>query len=251
MTPSSNWDTGVARAFHAATKYHAGPGRILMGDGEDAIWQQDLSIEPLVSKFYEDLTPIRLRTEMEPTTLPALEALRRTGREGESHPSLAALARLSLLSNGRLNRQQRRRTGTIAEFRTAGATGARYHLELYFICQDLAYLGGGVYHYTTDDHSLRQLRAGDYRAAIVEASGNQAALAAAPVILMLTSTFWRNAWRYKARAYRHAFWDAGTLLANFLAVAASLNLPTRLVLGFVDADVNRVIGASTVSAKQR
>jgi len=47
MTPSSNWDTGVARAFHAATKYHAGPGRILMGDGEDAIWQQDLSIEPM------------------------------------------------------------------------------------------------------------------------------------------------------------------------------------------------------------
>jgi hypothetical protein len=33
MTMSSNWDTGVARAFHAATKYHAGPGTILMGPG--------------------------------------------------------------------------------------------------------------------------------------------------------------------------------------------------------------------------
>ena len=65
--------------------------------------------------------------------------------------------------------------------------------------------------------------AGDLRGVVVEASGNAPGLAQAPVILAMTSTFWRNAWRYKARAYRHTYWDTGTSLANFLAVAASLD----------------------------
>src|SRR5439155_13636036 len=55
-------------------------------------------------------------------------------------------------------------------------------------------------------------------------------------------TFWRNAWRYKARAYRHAFWDAATSLANFLGVCASLDLAAQLVLGFADAEVNALLG---------
>ena len=38
----------------------------------------------------------------------------------------------------------------------------------------------------------------------------------APVTLVLTAIAWRNTWKYRARAYRHFFWDAGTLLANLL-----------------------------------
>ncbi len=151
---------------------------------------------------------------------------------------LAALARLARLCNGLLNRRVNSQTRGVVEFRTAGGTGARYHLELYFVCGDLPDLAAGVYHYATDDHSLRQLRGGDLRGAVVEASGNAPRLAQAPVILAMTSTFWRNAWRYKARAYRHTYWDTGTSLANLLAVAASLEVPTELVLGYADAGIN-------------
>src|SRR5262249_32157951 len=63
----------------------------------------------------------------------------------------------------------------------------------------------------------------------------------APAVLVYTSTFWRNAWKYRARAYRHCFWDAGTILANLLAVAAAAALPARVVQSFVDADVNRLL----------
>jgi SagB-type dehydrogenase family enzyme len=157
-------------------------------------------------------------------------------------PDLAALARLARFSNGLLNRRVSTRARPVVEFRTAGGTGARYHLELYFVCGDLPDLAAGVYHYATDDHSLRLLRAGDLRGVVVDASGNAPGLASAPVILAVTSTFWRNAWRYKARAYRHTFWDTGTSLANFLAVAASLDLPTELVLGYADAAVNALLG---------
>ena len=133
-------------------------------------------------------------------------------------------------------------TRRVVEFRTAGAPGGYYHLELYFVCADLPDLPAGVYHYATQDHALRRLRAGDLRGVLVAASGGEPSLAQAPVVLVMTSTFWRNAFRYKARAYRHTFWDVGTSLANVLSVAASLHLPTRVVLGYADEAVNALLG---------
>jgi beta-galactosidase GanA len=61
---------------------------------------------------------------------------------------------------------------------------------------------------------------------------------------MLSSSvpaFRRNAWKYQARTYRHFGWDNGTVLANLLAVATALGLPARVMCGFVDDKVNRLL----------
>ncbi len=252
----TNRETAEARAFHAATRYiwvrdEAGAEQSLMGtppDLELPIWQEDWSLEPYPFKVYETLSPLELPRDFAPSTLPALAAIARTGAEpaGEVVPDRALLARIGRLSNGLLNRQRTSQSGMTIEYRTAGGTGARYHLEVYFICGDLPDLAAGIYHYAAHDHSLRLLRAGDFRAALVAATGGEGAVATAPVTLALTSTFWRNAWRYKARAYRHTFWDSGTTLANTLAVAASSGVPTRLVLGFADDEVNALLGVDGV-----
>ena len=73
------------------------------------------------------------------------------------------------------------------------------------MCGDLTNVDAGVYHYAAHDHTLRQLRKGDFRGALVAATGHEPSISHAPVVMAITSTFWRNAWRYKARAYRHAF----------------------------------------------
>ncbi len=247
-----NHETGAALAFHNATKYvlmrdGSGEEQLLMGTPpvlEGPIWQEDWSLEPFPFKIYETLAPIRLPRAFPPSSLPALEAIARTGAEpiGVIVPDLAALARIGLLSNGLLNRQRTSQSGATIEYRTAGGTGARYHLELYFVCTDLPDLGAGIYHYAAHDHTLRQLRAGDFRGVLIEATGSEPAVTHAPVMLAVTSTFWRNAWRYKGRAYRHTFWDAGTSLSHVLAVAASAGLPTELVLGYADAPVNALLG---------
>jgi hypothetical protein len=65
------------------------------------------------------------------------------------------------------------------------------------------------------------------------------------VTIICTGTYWRNAWKYQARTYRHFGWDNGTLLANMAAVSAASRLPAEIVLGFVDADVNRVLDLDT------
>lgn len=74
------------------------------------------------------------------------------------------------------------------------------------------------------------------------AAAAEPAIAHAPVIVAFASTYWRNAWKYRARAYRHCFWDLGTILANLLAVSAAERLPTRVVYGFVDATVTALLG---------
>jgi SagB-type dehydrogenase family enzyme len=251
MQEQPNRNTEIARRFHRATSYvavrdAAGEEQFVMGEppGEEIIWEKDWSIEPLPYKIYETLEPIALPHEFATPAMPALEAIARSGDEpsGDRVPNLADLARIALLSNGLLKRGSHRPGGRIIEYRAAGSTGARYHLELYFICGDLPDLPAGIYHYAAHDHTFRRLRSGDYRAELIAATGQEPATAAAPVVMAMTSTFWRNAWRYKGRAYRHACWDAGTTMANVLAVSASAELPTRLVFGFADEAVNQLLG---------
>lgn len=254
-----NRDTRATWEYHDATKFRAvrdaqGNEQIMMGtppDLQPPIWEEDWSIEPFPFKVYETLDPLAIPggEDLPALTLPALDAIAATGAEvaGEAVPDRAALARLCLLSNGVLKQGTERgymRGGAPVLYRAAGGTGARYHLELYLVCGELPDLAAGIYHYSALDHSLRQIRAGDYRQVLVEATGGEAAIASAPVVLALTSTFWRNAWRYKGHAYRNVLWDVGTMFANILPLAAGSGLPARLVLGFADAQVNALLAVN-------
>jgi SagB-type dehydrogenase family enzyme len=148
---------------------------------------------------------------------------------------LAALARLCYFSNG-VTKVLRG-----MPFRAAACTGALYHIEEYLICGNLPDLDAGVYHFGAHDNGLRQLRRGDFRQLLIDATGGESHVVLAPVVMALTSTWWRNAWKYQARAYRHAFWDCGTVLANLLAVAAANGLPAHVLVGFADSEVNALL----------
>jgi SagB-type dehydrogenase family enzyme len=130
-------------------------------------------------------------------------------------------------------------------FRAAACTGALYHIELYVATTDLPDLPAGLYHFCPVDFALRRLRQGDYRPMLVAAAGYHTALQAAPIICVGTDTFWRNAWKYRARAYRHTFWDSGTILANLLAAANALGFFSFLVAGFADGPVNALLDVDT------
>lgn len=201
----------------------------------------DFSNQPLPFKIYTTLEPIPLPQDTAPLTMPALAAIAAppSGPPGGHLPDFGAVARILHLGAGITRRRQGE--GWENQFRAAACTGALYHIELYLVCGDLPGLPAGLYHFGVQDSSLRRLRAGDYRAVLVSATAGEAAVASAPVVIVCTSTYWRNAWKYQARAYRHSFWDTGTILANLLAAAAGHGVPARVVLGFVDAAVNRLL----------
>jgi SagB-type dehydrogenase family enzyme len=209
----ANTDVSAALSYHAATNHSL---ERLTRNQHGLDWPN----QPLPFKIYTSLNPLPL--------------------EGASTPRGAGLVDRELLghlcffSNGvtKLLRGM--------PFRAAACTGALYHIEIYIVCGDLPGLEAGVYQYAAHDHSLRQIRRGDFRRTLVEASGEERCVAAAPAILVCTSTFWRNAWKYRARAYRHCFWDCGTMLANLFGVAAN-SIPARLVVGFADSAVNALL----------
>ena len=190
----------------------------------------DWDNQPLPFKVYEGV--------------PALPLPRDLAAPGGAALDLRGLARLLHFSAG-ITKRRTLADGRTLYFRAAACTGALYHIDVYVVCGALPGLEAGVYQFGPHDGALHRLRRGDFRAALVAASGDEPAVAAAPALLVCTSTFWRNAWKYQSRAYRHCYWDNGTLLANLLAVAAADGLPARVVLGFVDAEVNALLDLDT------
>jgi SagB-type dehydrogenase family enzyme len=223
----------AAEAYHDATKHSYASVRA-------NAHSLDFANQPLPFKIYATLEPLRLPAEVRQTGVAALSAVAESvPPQTIAAPDLEAVAQLLYLSAG-ITRHRKYPGGEIY-FRAAACTGALYEVELYLVCGDLANLEAGVYHFAAAEFGLRKLRAGDYRGVVAGATGNEPAIAHAPLIVVCTGTYWRNAWKYQNRTYRHFGWDNGTLLANLLAVATALGLPAKVVCGFVDASVNRLL----------
>src|ERR1700720_2355367 len=205
----------------------------------------DWANRPLPFKIYPTIEPFPLPRDVPQTGVAALSAISEPilSASGDSAPDLQDLARVLYFSAGIT--KQRKHPGGEIYFRAAACTGALYEIELYVVTGDLAGLDGGVYHFNPADVSLGLLRKGDFRRNLAQATAMEPAVTHAPATIICTGTYWRNAWKYQARTYRHFGWDNGTLLANMLAVSAASGLPTEIVLGFVDTEVNRLLDLDT------
>jgi SagB-type dehydrogenase family enzyme len=114
---------------------------------------------------------------------------------------------------------------------------------LYVVCDDISHdLVAGVYHFSPPDFSLTQIRKGRYKGYLAAATANNQDIVNSAISIIFTSFAWRNAWKYQARSYRHWFWDSGVITANLLATAHAMDLPTRLITGFLDDNVDQLLG---------
>ena len=229
-----NQEIHAALEYHEATKHSE---RSLRANRHVL----DFSNQPLPFKIYRDLEAIPLPRNLAESDWSALDAIAATGSpgSGECIPDLAVLGRILFLSAG-ITKRKRYPGGEIL-FRAYPNTGALYHLDLYLVAGDLPGLEAGVYHFGPHDFALHRLRSGDFRSVLFEASGENPDVARAPVVLASASTYWRNAWKYQARSYRHCYWDGGTLHANLLAAAETEALEPRIVMGFADAAVETLL----------
>jgi SagB-type dehydrogenase family enzyme len=227
-----NRELQAAWRYHDATKHSAWSVR---NKPHFLDWQN----QPLPFKIYPDLEPLKLPGDLPQTGVEALSAIAQTISR-DSTPDLRDLARILYFSAG-ITRSRVYPGGEIY-FRAAACTGALYEFELYVVCGNLPDLAAGVYHFGPADMSLRRLRAGDFRGNLARAAADEPSVAHAPATIVCTGTYWRNAWKYQARTYRHFGWDNGTLLANLLAIATASGLAAKVVLGFVDEQVNSLLG---------
>jgi SagB-type dehydrogenase family enzyme len=232
------------RDMQATWKYHDGTKHSYWSIRNNPHFL-DWANRPRPFKIYPNIEPLPLSRDVPQTGMAALSAISEPAlsSRADSVPDLQDLARILYFSAGIT--KQRKSPGGEIYFRAAACTGALYEIELYVVTGDVPGLDAGVYHFNPADVSLRLLRRGDFRRNLAEATAIEPAVAHAPATIICTGTYWRNAWKYQARTYRHFGWDNGTLLANMLAISAASGLPAEIVLGFVDGEVNHLLDLDT------
>src|SRR5208337_2495898 len=100
----------------------------------------------------------------------------------------------------------------------------------------------GLYHFSPADLRMTGLRRGDWRSYIAEAAAQRPSIRHASVVIALSAIYWRSEWKYRARAYRYCYWDAGTLLANLLAAAAAEEISAEVITAFEDPALEALLG---------
>ena len=116
-------------------------------------------------------------------------------------------------------------------FRGYSSAGALYPIEAFVAAPD------ALYSFDALTPGLVRVGDGDARSAVAAAVG-----AGADTFVVLTGIHSRTGWKYMERGYRHVWWDAGTMLANVLALAAADDLRPRLHIAFVDRELNAALG---------
>jgi SagB-type dehydrogenase family enzyme len=223
----------AARAFHDATTHT--PQSVRTGTHT-----LDWDNKPFPFKVYTELPALPLPREFDPVAVDVLTALDPAHRAPLRRLDLERLAALLYFTAG-VTRKKTFYGGGEMLFRAAASTGGLYQTEAYVAAGEVDGLEPGLYHFGPGDFALRRLRSVDVRAALAEAAADES-LARRAAVIVLSAIYWRNTWKYQARAFRHLFWDSGTMLANLLATGDALGLAPRLLTGFVDDAVNHVLG---------
>ncbi|MGC1341534.1 MAG: SagB/ThcOx family dehydrogenase [Candidatus Binataceae bacterium] len=222
----------AARDYHEITKHSYTSVR-------SSAYRLDWDNRPAPYKIYPTAGALALPRELELSAIPALAAIAASSRDNAAL-GLEALTRV-LFCTGGLTRSKQV-GGEDYHFRAAASAGALYPVEMYVAAGDVPGLEPALYHFSPADLKLRGLRRGDFRAMLSRAAASRRSIAQARAVIILTSIFWRSAWKYHARAYRYCFWDAGTMIANLLAAAGAEQFGAEIVTAFEDPQVESLLG---------
>lgn len=124
--------------------------------------------------------------------------------------------------------------------RTVPSARCLFPSELYVWLPQCAHLPTGLYHYDNLHHRLALLRAGDYRDLLGRCLG--ADLTECLGVALISSRFWKTAFRYQNFAYRLCTQEVGIVASNVLMVAGTLGLRPHVHYQFLDQPLNQLIG---------
>ncbi|MGB2853394.1 MAG: SagB/ThcOx family dehydrogenase [Dehalococcoidia bacterium] len=225
---------GVGDTFQQDTKYHR-------DQREKGLFEQVAVPEPY--KEYPGSNRIKLLIPGSKSILTLDEVLRRRNsvRVFAKKPlSLEQMSYLLWASNG-IQRIERGH-----EFRTVPSAGALYPVETYLVVHNVEGLAPGVYHYAIREHALEEIKVGDFRRDITLAALGQRICADAAVVFVWTAIFNRSKCKYRQRAYRYVYLDAGHIGHSLALSAVSLGLGSCQVGALFDDDVNQILDVDGV-----
>ena len=137
--------------------------------------------------------------------------------------------------------KQIRGTDIRYSLRVNPSSGNLHPTEAHLITNGCQGLRDGIYHYFVLEHELECRRQGSLSAPLAGLV-KKPWIAQCPIIVVLTSIFWREAWKYRSRAYRYCNHDLGHATASILVAARALGFNGCLVGNFPDGAVAEILG---------
>ncbi|MCX8043787.1 MAG: SagB/ThcOx family dehydrogenase [Desulfobacterota bacterium] len=132
-------------------------------------------------------------------------------------------------------------------FRTAPSAGALYPIETYVLVHRVASLRSGLYHYHVAQGYLELRRLGSFERNLASAALDQTMVADAAVSFIWTAVVHRSTRKYRERAYRYIYMDAGHIGQNLYLAATALGLGCCTIGAFYDDEINALIGVDGLS----
>jgi SagB-type dehydrogenase family enzyme len=220
---------GIGDRFQRETKYR----RNAMDEG-GLNWQS----QPEIYKEYPD-SPTAKLPHFKYNDTPGLKKVlkkRRSIRNFNAEPlTLEELSFLLWAANGISRREMQ------YEFRTAPSAGALYPIETYLVINNVENLEKGIYHYNVKNHQLEEIQLGDFGRMAAAGALGQEMCASAAVVFIWTAVFQRSKWKYKQRAYRYVYLDAGHIAANLALAATSIGLGSCQIAALFDDEINELV----------
>jgi SagB-type dehydrogenase family enzyme len=221
---------GIGDLYHQETKYR----REAMARG-GLNWAHQPSP---YKEFPNRLKHLQIRPLDQPEGSPIWEVIaqRRSVREFSHQPiTFSELSQLIWATQGITSRAWG------FEFRATPSAGALYPIETYIIVNRVKEISPGIYHYNVKEAKLSLLEEGDFGSDLCQAGLDQEMLEEAACVFVWTAIVERSKWKYRERAYRYIYMDAGHIGQNLYLAATALNLGCCTVGAFFDEEVDRLI----------
>jgi SagB-type dehydrogenase family enzyme len=199
----------------------------------------DWSKRPKTYKIYPSKKKIQLSLQFPEHSIPFVEVLKKRKSIRSYSSKALGINDLSFLLWASTGIQRKQRG---YEFRTAPSAGALYPIETYLVVDNVQGLNRGLYHYGIASHALEELGLGSFVEQIAHAALDQEMCLEAPVTFVWTAVFERSKWKYKQRAYRYVYLDAGHIAQNLALSATSIGLGSCQIGAIFDEEINEIIG---------
>ncbi len=126
-------------------------------------------------------------------------------------------------------------------FRTAPSAGGLFPIETYINIRFVEGLEEGIYHFRPGKFDLEFLKKGEFSRMLAEAALGQGIVAAAQATFIWSAILARSKWKYRQRAYRYIYLDAGHICQNLYLAGEAIGLGVCAIGAFFDDDVNQII----------
>lgn len=128
------------------------------------------------------------------------------------------------------------------QFRSAPSAGGLFPIETYLFVRAVEGLARGLYHFRPLAFDLELFQPGDFGRSLAEAALGQRMVAEAQVVFIWTAVVERSKWKYRQRAYRYIYLDAGHIAQNLYLAGTAAGIGICGVGAFFDDQVNSLVG---------